>query len=88
MGEAGYPVSIKGVLVRDGRVVLMHNERDEWELPGGRIEPASRQLGFAASGRAEERAADQKTVGRSRASMPPSTTNWAPWMKPASGPSR
>jgi 8-oxo-dGTP pyrophosphatase MutT (NUDIX family) len=37
--EAGYPVSIKGVLVRDGRVVLMHNERDEWELPGGRIEP-------------------------------------------------
>jgi 8-oxo-dGTP pyrophosphatase MutT (NUDIX family) len=37
--EAGYPVSIKGVLVRDGRVVLVHNERDEWELLGGRIEP-------------------------------------------------
>ncbi|WP_025130487.1 NUDIX domain-containing protein [Pseudomonas sp. PH1b] len=34
-----FAVSIKGVLQSpDGRVVLMLNERDEWELPGGRIE--------------------------------------------------
>ncbi|WP_414942516.1 NUDIX hydrolase [Amycolatopsis sp. cmx-11-51] len=33
-----YPVSIKGVVVRAGRVLLLHNERDEWELPGGRVE--------------------------------------------------
>ncbi|RSN19923.1 NUDIX hydrolase [Amycolatopsis sp. WAC 01416] len=33
-----YPVSIKGVVVRAGRVLLLHNERDEWELPGGRLE--------------------------------------------------
>ncbi|MDX8143769.1 NUDIX domain-containing protein [Lentzea sp. BCCO 10_0061] len=33
-----YPVSIKGVVIRDGRVLLLKNERDEWELPGGRIE--------------------------------------------------
>lgn len=34
-----YPVSVKGVLCApDGRVVLLKNERDEWELPGGRIE--------------------------------------------------
>ncbi|MEV7038375.1 NUDIX hydrolase [Amycolatopsis sp. NPDC051061] len=39
MAEAGYPVSIKGVLIRDDRVLLVHNDRDEWELPGGRIEP-------------------------------------------------
>ncbi|MGW5715147.1 NUDIX hydrolase [Amycolatopsis sp. NPDC003865] len=39
MAESGYPVSIKGVLVRNDRVLLVHNERDEWELPGGRIEP-------------------------------------------------
>ena len=39
VAESGYPVSIKGVLIRDGRVLLVHNERDEWELPGGRIEP-------------------------------------------------
>lgn len=39
MAESGYPVSIKGVLIRGGRVLLVHNERDEWELPGGRIEP-------------------------------------------------
>jgi mutator protein MutT len=39
MTQAPYPVSIKGVLVRDGRVLLVRNEREEWELPGGRIEP-------------------------------------------------
>jgi ADP-ribose pyrophosphatase YjhB (NUDIX family) len=33
-----FPVSIKGVVVRDGRVLLLKNERQEWELPGGRIE--------------------------------------------------
>ena len=34
-----FPVSIKGVLVEAGRVVLLENDRDEWELPGGRLEP-------------------------------------------------
>ncbi len=34
-----YPVSIKGVLVINGKVALLKNERDEWELPGGKIEP-------------------------------------------------
>lgn len=38
MAESKYPVSIKGVLVRNGRVLLVRNERAEWELPGGRIE--------------------------------------------------
>ena len=33
-----FPVSIKGVLLEAGRVVLLENERGEWELPGGRIE--------------------------------------------------
>lgn len=38
--SAIYPVSVKGVLLTpDGDVVLLLNERDEWELPGGRIEP-------------------------------------------------
>ncbi len=37
--SAAYPVSVKGVLLTpDGDVVLLLNERDEWELPGGRIE--------------------------------------------------
>jgi mutator protein MutT len=34
-----FPVSIKGVIVRDGRVVLLRNGRREWELPGGKLEP-------------------------------------------------
>lgn len=35
-----FPVSVKGVVVRDHRVVLLRNERDEWELPGGKLEPS------------------------------------------------
>jgi mutator protein MutT len=34
-----FPVSIKGVVFTpNDEVVLMLNERNEWELPGGRIE--------------------------------------------------
>lgn len=33
-----FPVSIKGVLYEGDRVVLLENERGEWELPGGRLE--------------------------------------------------
>jgi ribosomal-protein-alanine N-acetyltransferase len=32
------PVSVKGVLLVGGRVVLLKNSRDEWELPGGRVD--------------------------------------------------
>ena len=33
-----FPVSVKGVLVRDGQVLLLKNEHEEWELPGGKLE--------------------------------------------------
>jgi 8-oxo-dGTP pyrophosphatase MutT (NUDIX family) len=33
-----FPVSVKGVAVQDGRVLLLENEREEWELPGGKLE--------------------------------------------------
>src|SRR6185437_2439796 len=33
-----YPVSVKGVIIDSGRVALLKNERDEWELPGGKLE--------------------------------------------------
>ena len=33
-----FPVSIKGVVLVGDRVVLLKNEREEWELPGGRLE--------------------------------------------------
>lgn len=35
-----FPVSVKGVVIRDHQVVLLRNERDEWELPGGKLEPS------------------------------------------------
>jgi 8-oxo-dGTP pyrophosphatase MutT (NUDIX family) len=34
-----FPVSVKGVIIRRGRVVVLKNEREEWELPGGKLEP-------------------------------------------------
>lgn len=34
-----FPVSIKGVIIRNAQVVLLKNERAEWELPGGKLEP-------------------------------------------------
>jgi mutator protein MutT len=33
-----FPVSVKGVVFIGDRVVLLRNEREEWELPGGRLE--------------------------------------------------
>ncbi|MFE3328992.1 NUDIX domain-containing protein [Streptomyces sp. NPDC059176] len=34
-----WPVSVKGVaLDNEQRVLLLRNEREEWELPGGRLE--------------------------------------------------
>jgi 8-oxo-dGTP pyrophosphatase MutT (NUDIX family) len=33
-----YPVSVKGVVIRGDRVLLLRNEREEWELPGGKLE--------------------------------------------------
>ena len=34
-----FPVSVKGVVLHTERVVLLKNEREEWELPGGKLEP-------------------------------------------------
>jgi 8-oxo-dGTP pyrophosphatase MutT (NUDIX family) len=34
-----YPISIKGVLLINERVLLVKNQRQEWELPGGRGDP-------------------------------------------------
>jgi 8-oxo-dGTP pyrophosphatase MutT (NUDIX family) len=35
-----WPVSVKAVLFdNEGRVLLAKNDRNEWELPGGRLEP-------------------------------------------------
>ena len=32
------PVSVKGLVIEDGKVWLRKNERGEWELPGGKLE--------------------------------------------------
>jgi 8-oxo-dGTP pyrophosphatase MutT (NUDIX family) len=49
-----FPVSVKGVVIREGRVVLLRNERDEWELPGGKLEPSEDPRGCLVREIAEE----------------------------------
>ncbi len=39
MADSVWPVSVKGVVIARGHVLLLENDRDEWELPGGRLEP-------------------------------------------------
>jgi 8-oxo-dGTP pyrophosphatase MutT (NUDIX family) len=33
-----FSIAVKGVVLQGDRVLLLKNKRDEWELPGGRIE--------------------------------------------------
>ena len=33
-----YPISVKGIVILNNQIVLLKNEREEWELPGGKIE--------------------------------------------------
>ncbi|MFB9120717.1 NUDIX domain-containing protein [Bergeyella porcorum] len=35
---SAFPISIKGIVLVNEKIVLLKNEREEWELPGGRIE--------------------------------------------------
>ncbi len=39
MNDPLWPVSMKGVVLIGSKVALVRNDRDEWELPGGRLEP-------------------------------------------------
>jgi 8-oxo-dGTP pyrophosphatase MutT (NUDIX family) len=49
-----FPVSIKGVVVQAGRVLLLHNQRHERELPGGKLEVGEDPAACVARGIAEE----------------------------------
>ncbi|MGB3683039.1 MAG: NUDIX domain-containing protein [Rubrobacteraceae bacterium] len=37
-GEHKFPIPIKGVLLNEDGAVFLRNEREEWELPGGKLE--------------------------------------------------
>lgn len=38
-GRLVLPISVKGIVWRDATVCLVYNERREWELPGGKLDP-------------------------------------------------
>jgi 8-oxo-dGTP pyrophosphatase MutT (NUDIX family) len=56
--EMRFPISVKGVLLDGDRVVLLQNERHEWELPGGRLEPGEEPVACLEREFAEELGAD------------------------------
>jgi len=39
MNTLKIPISVKGIVLEDGKVWLRKNGRGEWELPGGKIDP-------------------------------------------------
>lgn len=39
LDQVRWIVSVKGVIQDEGRVLLARNDRGEWELPGGQLEP-------------------------------------------------
>lgn len=43
-----FPVSVKGVLIRNRKVILVRNNRDQWELPGGKLELQETPVGCVA----------------------------------------
>ncbi len=49
-----FPVSVKAVLFEGDRVVLLENERQQWELPGGRLAPGEEPTGCLIREVAEE----------------------------------
>ena len=49
-----HSVSVKGVVLLGSRVPLLLNERDEWELPGGRLEVGEQPEACVAREIAEE----------------------------------
>ncbi len=63
MSAPRFPVSIKGVVSIDGKFCLLKNERQEWELPGGRLEAGEDPQAACAREIAEELGLDAR-VGR------------------------
>jgi 8-oxo-dGTP pyrophosphatase MutT (NUDIX family) len=57
------PISCKGILLEEGRVWLRKNERDEWELPGGKLDPGEQPEQTVAREMLEELGV-RVTVGR------------------------
>ena len=32
-----FPISVKGIITDEDRIMLLKNERNEWDLPGGKL---------------------------------------------------
>ncbi|WP_329134294.1 NUDIX hydrolase [Streptomyces sp. NBC_01476] len=48
------PISVKGIVFEDGKVWLRLNERGEWELPGGKLDPGEQPSATVEREMAEE----------------------------------
>jgi 8-oxo-dGTP pyrophosphatase MutT (NUDIX family) len=57
-------VSVKGIVMRDDRVLLVRNERSEWELLGGKVDPGESEERSVVREIAEECGLALETVRR------------------------
>ena len=48
------PISVKGIVFENGKVWLRRNERQEWELPGGKLDPDEQPVATVKREMAEE----------------------------------
>lgn len=64
--EVGWPVSVKGVLFDGDRVLLLENDRGDWELPGGRVDPDDATIEEALAREIEEETGLLAEVGSVR----------------------
>jgi mutator protein MutT len=56
------PISIKGIVFDNGKIWLRKNERGEWELPGGKIDPGEQPSETVVRELKEELGFDTETV--------------------------
>ncbi len=57
------PISVKGIVFEDNKVWLRYNERNEWELPGGKLDPDEQPAETVVRELREELGFDVKVLG-------------------------
>lgn len=66
MDEYRWIISVKAVMIHGGRVLLLENDRGDWELPGGRLDPVDGSFETALAREIREETGLRAAVGTVR----------------------